>query len=159
MNPDFEKIKMNLLQLPNVRAVGRGAERIEVSVVKKVAEAALSANEVVPKSFAGKRTNVTQTGVIRALDVNTGRYRPAPGGVSVGHVAITAGTLGLWVQKNDRWYILSNNHVLADSNEAQIGDPILQPGAHDDGTFPLDHIANLSEFVKIHFEGEESDCG
>ncbi|RZQ64496.1 serine protease [Amycolatopsis suaedae] len=86
------------------------------------------------------------------------RFRPAFGGVSVGHFKITAGTFGTAVYdtaafpgKPARYYILSNNHVLANSNAASIGDPILQPGPFDGGTFPADTIARLSRFVPIKF--------
>jgi hypothetical protein len=99
---------------------------------------------------------VVETGIIRAFQAPTGRFRPAPGGVSVGHVAITAGTLGCWVTKNGQKVILSNNHVLANSNAAEIGDAILQPGPFDGGRFPQDHIANLMQFVPISFQGEPS---
>jgi hypothetical protein len=71
----------------------------------------------------------------------------------VGHYLITAGTLGCWVRKNNKFYILSNNHVLANSNDATIGDAILQPGPYDGGNNPADKIATLSEFVPIQFEG------
>jgi hypothetical protein len=113
---------------------------------------------LVPATVAGIPTDVLQTGVIRALQAPTDRFRPAPGGVSVGHVSITAGTLGCWVTKNGQKVILSNNHVLANSNDAEMGDPILQPGPFDGGNFPQDHIANLEQFVPIAFEGEPSQC-
>lgn len=86
------------------------------------------------------------------------RFRPAFGGVSVGHIAITAGTLGTCCYDASpfpgippRYYILSNNHVLANSNAASIGDPILQPGRFDGGVFLSDLIARLSRFVPIKF--------
>lgn len=86
------------------------------------------------------------------------RHRPAPGGVSVGHVDITAGTLGSraigqtapW---NNRHLILSNNHVLANSNAGRVGDSIIQPGRADGGRHPGDQIAILSRWVPIHFGG------
>ncbi|XVQ06573.1 hypothetical protein ACQP1W_28420 [Spirillospora sp. CA-255316] len=88
----------------------------------------------------------------------TKRARPAHGGISAGHLNVTAGTLGTCVYDAvhfpgvpPRYYILSNNHVLANSNNAQIGDPILQPGRADGGTFPTDVIAKLSRFVPIRF--------
>ena len=91
------------------------------------------------------------------------RERPAPSGISIGHVDITAGTLGGLVKDRDSGsvVILSNNHVLAKSNDAVVGDPIIQPGAADGGAFPADHIANLTRFVPIDFaEGAENrvDC-
>jgi hypothetical protein len=50
-----------------------------------------------------------------------------------------------------RYYILSNNHVLANSNAANLGDPILQPGPYDGGAMPADQIARLSRFIPINF--------
>jgi len=42
-----------------------------------------------------------------------------------------SGTLGALVQRNGTLYILSNNHVLARSDSASIGDAITQPGLID----------------------------
>ncbi len=84
----------------------------------------------------------------------TARRRPAPSGFSIGHVNITAGTLGGLVRdaSSGKIVILSNNHVLADSNNAAIGDPILQPGPVDGGVDPADRIATLAGFVEIDFD-------
>lgn len=41
--------------------------------------------------------------------------------------------------------------MLANSNAAAIGDPILQPGPFDGGVVPTDVIARLSRFVPIKF--------
>ncbi len=81
--------------------------------------------------------------------------RPVPCGVSVGHFRITAGTLGYLVgDSKGRWFVLSNNHVLAENNEGKVGDPILQPGPFDGGkNTPSYRIAQLSAFVPIHFDG------
>src|SRR6266581_984976 len=74
------------------------------------------------------------TGRIMAFSDPTKRQRPAPPGFSVGHPAITAGTIGARVRDAvGRVYILSNNHVLANSNGATIGDPEYQPGPFDGG--------------------------
>lgn len=88
----------------------------------------------------------------------TERVRPAYGGVGIGHMNVTAGTLGTCVYDASafpgipqRYHILSNNHVLANSDNATVGDPILQPGRVDGGTFPADVIAKLSRFVPIRF--------
>jgi hypothetical protein len=87
-----------------------------------------------------------------------GRHRPAPGGVSVGHVNITAGTLGsraigLTAPWTNRHLILSNNHVLANSNDARVNDSIVQPGPTDGGRHPADQIAVLARWVPITFGG------
>jgi hypothetical protein len=89
------------------------------------------------------------------------RLRPARGGCSVGHYNAMAGTLAAAVIDKSaypgiprRYYLLSNNHVLADSNAARIGDPILQPGPADGGRCPEDQIGCLARFVPLRFDGE-----
>ncbi|WP_434479200.1 hypothetical protein [Gemmatimonas sp.] len=86
------------------------------------------------------------------------RHRPAPGGVSVAHVNVTAGTLGsraigLTAPWTNRHLILSNNHVLANSNAASVNDSIVQPGPADGGRHPGDQIAVLARWVPIAFGG------
>jgi hypothetical protein len=162
-------VKGELLAREHVVAAGIGYKMaggkrtgdlsIVCSVVKKVPEALLAADDLVPPEIRGIPTDVVETGVLRALLARTDRWRPAPGGVSLGHPAITAGTLGCLVRKNGETLILSNNHVLAAENAAAIGDPILQPGAYDGGSDPADRIAVLEEFVPIRFlSTEPSDC-
>lgn len=124
---------------------------IVCSVTRKLAVSELSSADVVPRTLDGIATDVVETGKIRAFQSHTARLRPAPGGVSIGHRDITAGTLGCLVKKANQTFILSNNHVLADSNDARRGDPILQPGPIDGGRFPADHIADLEDFVPIQF--------
>ncbi len=133
---------------------------IVCSVVKKLSTAELSSKDLVPETVDGIRTDVVETGRIRALQTRTIKHRPAPGGVSIGHRDITAGTLGCLVTKNGERLILSNNHVFANSNDAQRGDPILQPGPVDGGRLPDDLIAELLDFVPIVFTQPEppSQC-
>jgi hypothetical protein len=167
----IETLKRNrslLLKRSNVIATGVGYKTtggqktktlsIVCSVAEKVAASQLSDRDMVPTTLKDIPTDVVQTGPIRALQSTTDRLRPAPGGVSIGHRDITAGTLGCLVQKDGQKFILSNNHVLANSNQAQIGDPILQPGPYDGGTYPADHIADLTDFVPINIIGLPSDC-
>ena len=97
---------------------------------------------------------------VGAVDAYSHRARhwPAPAGVSVAHVSVTAGTLGsraigLTAPWNNRHLILSNNHVLANSNAARVGDSILQPGPADGGRHPGDQIAVLARWVPINFGG------
>lgn len=167
MSDDFaaarEILKSNqsqLLSRSNVIATGvgfkvSGGERtsqmsIICSVVEKTPVSQLSAKDLVPKELGSLPTDVVQIGKVWAL-ARTGRFRPAPGGVSIGHVDITAGTLGCVVKKGGQSFILSNNHVLANSNDANIGDAIVQPGPLDGGRVPQDQIATLAEFVPIQF--------
>ena len=101
--------------------------------------------------------NVIVTGELYA-QAFTFRMRPAPGGVSVGHYGITAGTLGCLARgahapRDRRLMVLSNNHVLANSNNARSGDSVIQPGAYDGGSSPRDQIAILESWVPIRFDG------
>jgi hypothetical protein len=155
-----------LLSRTNVVATGvglkvTGGQRTETpsiicSVQKRVPASSLSPQDLVPSELGGVPTDVIETGRIRTFQSPTGRFRPAPGGVSVGHREITAGTLGCWVHSNGQWMMLSNNHVLANSNDAEIGDPILQPGPFDSGRYPDDQIAVLENFVHINFPGDSN---
>ena len=144
------------------RVAGRPTSELSIvcSVTKKQGAAQLAARDVVPVSVDGIPTDVVETGPIRALQSRTARHRPAPGGVSIGHRAITAGTLGCLVRKDGETVILSNNHVLANSNAAAPGDAILQPGPIDGGRYPDDQIAELLDFAPIRFIEPEppSDC-
>src|SRR5712691_754013 len=124
---------------------------IVVFVERKQPEEELRRHDVVPKEIDGVLTDVVETGrftaipLVQSMDGNrTHRMRPASGGVSIGHYRITAGTLGVLVRRQGRPAILSNNHVLANENTGQIGDPILQPGPVDGGRLQ-DPIARLLE--------------
>jgi len=82
----------------------------------------------------------------------TARFdRPVPIGVSTGHPAITAGTIGARVTDGFNVYALSNNHVYANENSASINDNVLQPGTYDGGQNPADAIGTLDNFVPIVF--------
>jgi hypothetical protein len=154
-----------------------GEPALLVLVTHKVAPEQLSAADIVPSSIEGMQTDVLEVGFPVAggdqqLEVGVQtlarRIRPAEGGYSVGHFAITAGTIATSVYDilpggtttppahgvgvPPRYYILSNNHVLANSNAARLGDPILQPGPFDGGLDPSDRIATLSRFVPITFD-------
>ena len=76
--------------------------------------------------------------------------RPLRIGGSIGHVDITAGTLGCFVTKDgSQDFVLSNNHVLANENNASKGDDIIQPGDADGGVAPSARVGELHDFVKL----------
>ena len=78
------------------------------------------------------------------------RERPLRPGLSIGHPDVTAGTLGGFVRRagSEDLLVLSNNHVLADSDAASEGDPALQPGVADGGT-AADQVGTLAAFVRL----------
>lgn len=154
-----------------------GEPALLVLVTHKVDKSALSRSDLVPPKIQDLQTDVLAIGSPVAgggaaaeagAQTLTKRIRPAEGGYSVGHVKITAGTIATAVYDIQpggstsppqhgigippRYYILSNNHVLANSNDANLGDPVLQPGPFDGGADPADRIARLSRFVPITFQ-------
>ncbi len=130
---------------------------LNLSVSKKI-----TAHKALEKTtIEGLPVQITEEEMPVAFLLRTDKWRPAWGGVSIGHYEISAGTLGCCAFKNGIKYILSNNHVLANENDAEIGDDIYQPGAYDGGS-AADKIGELAEFVPIVFNDEENpnivDC-
>jgi hypothetical protein len=94
------------------------------------------------------------------------KLRPAELGVSGGNINdlekafCYGGTLGMLVQRTEgdttTQFILSNNHVLARSNRAAVGDAITQPGLIDAGCRKLtdNTVANLSGYVPLAFKSK-----
>jgi len=160
----------SLLARPNVVGLGVGYKVsgdqhsgelcVVVLVRRKLPPVSLRETDFIPREVAGVRTDVFEVGDLRPLTVYTERHRPAPGGVSLGHYQITAGTLGCVVHdhKTGVRMILSNNHVLANRNDGQPGDPILQPGPADGGSPQRDTIALLERFETIHYNQEPAAC-
>lgn len=143
-----------------------GDRCITFYVRAKYAHAEVSDEDRLPAMIDDIKTDVEEVGTIRPLQQwdsaqRRERLRPAPCGVSVGHVGITAGTIGAMVRDrgvrdNGRRYILSNNHVLANCNKAVVGDAIVQPGPNDDDRLDENRIGNLARFVPIKFDGSEN---
>lgn len=159
-----------LLELPNVVGVGdgykvSGGERTdELSVVvlvrAKIPREGMRPEHMVPKRLGDVQTDVIEVGDLRAQNDRTDRYRPAPPGVSLGHYQVTAGTFGAVVRDaaSGARLMLSNNHVLANGNDAKRGDPVLQPGAADDGRRPQDEIGALERFIPLAYSIEPASC-
>ncbi len=168
-----QSAQKHLLKKTNVVGLGVGFKEtggkktadlsLSVLVKEKVDLQNLAKKEIVPKMVDGIPTDVIRVGKVVAYQLPTGRLRPAPPGASIGHYAITAGTFGAVVRDatTNELLILSNNHVLANSNDAHQGDAIIQPGAADGGREPQDRIADLLRFVTIQYKdgGGDGDGG
>ncbi len=141
------------------QGVNTGELGLVVSVTRKTASDVLAAKDMVPKALDGVKTDVIETGVLRAFDLGPrDRWRPiVPPGVTIGHHLITAGTFGCLVRRGEDRFVLSNNHVLADVNAGQQGDAILQPGPADGGTAD-DRIATLADYIPIDFGTAPAEC-
>jgi hypothetical protein len=95
---------------------------------------------------------------VKEMDIARGvRYRPRAGltvraGGSCGHYKITAGTLGGFVEDASHYYMMSNNHVLANSNQCFGADAVLQPGPADiAGSFHV--IGSLDRWFPLSKSG------
>lgn len=141
-----------LMRIPGVVGSGVGIGSNGLPVIKVFTTR--HGVEGIPEWLESTPVHVEVTGMVVALGDTTARYRPAPIGVSTGHPAITAGTIGARVKDAaGNVYALSNNHVYANQNEANIGDIVLQPGAYDGGVSPTDNIGELYAFQPIDFNG------
>lgn len=87
------------------------------------------------------------------VDLATGvRYQTRltiQAGGSIGHYKITAGTLGGFVEDDVHYYMMSNNHVFANSNQCFGGDPILQPGPVDAGNSSPKVVGQLHRWFPL----------
>ncbi len=163
------RFQLELLAKANVVGVGIGykgafgepSDQLALIALVDVKKppSALRPEDQIPPEIQGIRTDVVEIGLPRAQQDLPARrrWRPIiPGGVSIGHYQVTAGTLGAVVRdrSSGEYLLLSNNHVLANSNDAQIGDPILQPAATDKGVNPSDVVARLERFVPLRYVGD-----
>jgi hypothetical protein len=122
-------------------------------------------------AVAGAECDVREVGVVQPLAWEPAelqqRVRPLRPGLSVAHTSVTAGTIGAFVVPSvqadgegnagsgsvpgddEAVHVLSNNHVLADSDRAQPGEVIVQPGPADGGQAPGDQIGTLARVVAM----------
>ena len=162
------RFQQQLLAKQGVVGVGIGYKNAEegnndeLSVVAMVEQkkplVAIQDEDKIPRELDGVKTDVIEVGIMRA-QVNSGSrdfWRPTiPAGVSIAHYMVTAGTFGALVyDAGGTAYVLSNNHVLANSNDAVINDPILQPGATDGGNPSSDSVAVLHRYAKLSYVDE-----
>ncbi len=108
--------------------------------------------EVVPE-VTGRFVALPAAADAGAVDPTGSFPRPVPIGVSGGHGAVTAGTIGARTTDGTRVFALSNNHVFAANNAGRAGDNLLQPGVVDGGRDPDDAFGTLYDYEPIRFCG------
>jgi len=144
-----------------------GSPAILVFVQKKYKESSITnpkilksynADDLIPEHIDGIPTDVFEVGTITKQTGYKSKVRPIKPGYSCGHKDITAGTIGgIFLDKNKKPVILSNNHVIANENKAKIGDIIYQPGPADFIKNRSNIIAKLSQFVKLKRNNNTQD--
>lgn len=153
---------------PDVIGIGYGPKEtsgqltedvaVKLYVRKKERDSQVLGDRVLPGRVGSSLTDVVQIAPLRARAPFTQRLRPILGGAS-GAVHVPGltytGTLGMALRGygsyEGRFFALSNNHVLANINEARIGDPVLQPGTLDGGDPNQDVIGELFDYVPLQF--------
>ncbi len=124
---------------------------------------------VVVTAVSQADTTKTGTGRVQVFQSNPNQNAqslPVKLGTSGGNVDDTSGrfccggTLGSLLIRNGSFYILSNNHVLARSDQAVPGEPISQPGIVDTNcsTVGTNTVANLTSFVNLQASGTNVDA-
>jgi hypothetical protein len=133
----------------------------------------------VPTKSDGKGSSVTTTLAVSAVSQTNGsafgtatvtiaplNQAPEAGAIHLGAsggnandssttgrmITCCGGTLGSLVTRRGTQYILSNTHVLARSDLAQLNDPIIEPGLIDTGSCTASGaqtVANLSAFYNL----------
>jgi hypothetical protein len=129
---------------------------VQVFVQRKLPQSALAADDLVSPTVEGRegeavRTDVVEIGIPEALQ-DTRRYRPVPGGCSIGpEMSVSAGTLGGWVcdQSDDTIVLLTNNHVICNLDTEPTLRRVVQPGRLDGGRLPGDVIGSLKRAVTL----------
>ena len=129
---------------------------VQVFVRRKVAAHHLSAAAMVPAELAmadgAVPTDVIEIQLPEAQQ-DTTRYRPVPGGCSIGPEAtVSAGTLGGYAcdDSDSNIVLLTNNHVISGLDAMPALRRIVQPGRLDGGVLPGDVIGSLKRHVVVN---------
>lgn len=165
--PITHEIENELLNVNGITSVGRGLINGQDAIIIGIESGDMESQiqQLVEQQFGttiqGNQYEIRVTGqfvpqqitVPREIQASidpqrTGRFRPVPMGVSIGHENITAGSSGFLLTDGDNIFTSSNNHVLAQANEGNIGDDILQPGPVDGGT-QSDKVGELENYIAL----------
>jgi len=164
-----QRYEKQLLALPNVVGVFEGRKTrkgirsdepalvvfvkkkkpIEYSTLKRIFFRGLHPANAVPSMIEGVQTDVVQSGEIVIFKENCSKQRPLKPAAGISHPDVTCGTFGgVAVDENGARVVITNNHVAANSNAAQIGDLNLQPCSYCGGG-PADAWGKLGGFIPI----------
>ncbi|NQT80776.1 MAG: hypothetical protein HQ555_10360 [Candidatus Aminicenantes bacterium] len=131
--------------------VQRGEGKAFKEAEKFKTEARGEANiEIIPRIEIPSKNKILKSKVVQQSRKLRNYIRPLHIGLSIGHREGLAGTLGAFLEIDNNEYFLSNCHVLAPTTQAQITDPIFQPGRPDvKRLYAMNRVANLSDFSEL----------
>jgi hypothetical protein len=141
-------------------ADGTGGTAATTLTVIAVSQADLSASGSAAVTILPANQN-NQSG---AVELGTSGGNVNDSNISGKTTICCGGTLGSLVTRGGTQFILSNNHVLARSDAATVGEAIIQPGLIDAGLTAQTKcdktqaitVANLSQFVNLETESKSA---
>jgi hypothetical protein len=120
------------------------------------------ATDVIVTAVSQADATASDSAIVTPYAVQQARYAlPIPLGTSGGNgndssssgsnTYCCSGTIGSLVSRGGKLYLLSNTHVLARSDLASAGEPVVQPGLVDTncGASGASLVANLSQFANL----------
>lgn len=152
-----------------------GIPSLTFLVEKKVSIDQLGQGGIIPNEIEGIKTDVIESGKIEYDDCRCCRNniccgcdgyqydiercgyltRPVMGGMPFGiKGGIKTGTIACAVVKNCSVYLLGNNHVIGNFNEAPVGSDVYSPG-YENGGFLTSPIAKLLEVKEVLFKDDD----
>ncbi|MPQ43807.1 hypothetical protein [Clostridium tarantellae] len=151
------------LGVKNIKGMNTKEPCLHVLVKEKVPLNKLNKKDIVPSSFLGIKTDIINCGgfklsgespITKINNINLkSRIRPIKPGINIaafnGEIGGTLGAIVFGNKKNTP-YILSCNHILADNNELEVGEYIVQPEPPPDYYHNL--VAFLSKAIRLDFE-------
>jgi hypothetical protein len=129
---------------------GKGGSVTTTVTVSAVSQVNSSASGTATVTIQPGNQN-PQSGAIE-LGTSGGNANDSSTNTSTHTITCCGATLGSLVTRGGTQYILSNTHVLARSDIAQLGDAIIQPGLIDTGTCTASGartVANLNAFYNL----------
>lgn len=137
-----------LFKAPNavpVLASGNNSGQTSQVVVTAISQADTTAMDSVLVTIVPPQQNAQ--GANSPLGVSGGNAKDSS--TVSGQTLCCGGTLGALVSRGSNLYILSNNHTIARSDSATVGDPIVQPGLIDNNCAVPPTVATLSQFFNM----------
>ncbi|MDD3491949.1 MAG: hypothetical protein PHZ19_00435 [Candidatus Thermoplasmatota archaeon] len=147
-------IRPKVLSMPEVTSVSYDEVNQDVIITVRTEADVSKVQAKLPSSVGGYDIIYRVLGPVglQADAVRLQSVRPIPGGVSIGNVQVTAGTLATRVyDRSGNLLLLSNSHVftpvLTTGRFGKKGDLIVQPGAYDKEGGPAP-VAELLDWVE-----------
>ncbi len=145
----YEKLNLGL-KTPKI--TGQPFQGVDIDVQHLPIQQALArkktAKKTTKRTSTKKKSKPSTSGT--TLTQHQARRRPIVGGLQINPLGSPfVGTLGCLVRRGAQLFALSNNHVMANTNQLPIGTPVGQPTA----SAVADRFATLSDFEPILFPG------